>query len=153
MAFLIGNGNYTMETDLTESCRLCNQRKDNYWNLGMKESLSRLKTKLEDYGYLVRSFVDLKEEEFLRVIKYFRSYLDTLGKKCSILVYVGGHGFHSRPGGQDYLVPVDHMRLYHENGHREKRYLCTLKVLLENFAPRDDEKIHIDCLWDLCRIM
>jgi hypothetical protein len=153
LALLIGNGNYKMEADLIQSCKLCYLRKDNYRNLDMKDSISRLKMKLEEFGYLVLSFVDLKEDQFIRVIKYFRSYLDTLDKRCSILVYVGGHGFHTHPGGQDYLVPVDHMRLCHENGHSEKRYLCSLKVLLENFAPKDDEQIHLDCLWDLCRIM
>ena len=59
---------------------------------------------------------------------------DNLNKKCTILLYVGGHGFHSSCGN-DYLVPIDYKLLYHENGHRVSlSYLCSLKVLLENYV-------------------
>lgn len=155
MAFLIGNGDYTRfkKTKYIKDCKLCRKRTEDYCDLHMKESLIRLKKKLEDFGYLVVAFLDLKEEEFLRVIKYFRKYLDTLNKRCSILIYVGGHGFHSYPG-HDFLVPIDHMLLYHANGHKENiKYLCSLKALLENFKSDNKKQFHIDCLWDLCRKM
>lgn len=151
---LIGNGDYK-KFDVNEKIQKCPRcpSPENYCNLHLKESLVRLKKKLESFGYLVIAFLDLKEEEFLRVIKYFREFLDNLNKKCTILLYVGGHGFHSSCGN-DYLVPIDYKLLYHENGHRVSlSYLCSLKVLLENFKSDDKKQFHIDCLWDLCRKM
>ena len=65
---LIGNGDYK-KFDVNEKIQKCPRcpSPENYCNLHLKESLVRLKKKLESFGYLVIAFLDLKEEEFLRV--------------------------------------------------------------------------------------
>ena len=130
--------------------------KEKFWNLNVGESIERLKKMLEDYGYLVVTFLDLKADDFLRVVFYFRKYLERLQKSCSVLVYVGGHGFNSNH--QDYLVPIDHILIYHNNNHSDIAYRrefssSTLHNLLQSFvSPSLMNKVQVDCLWDLCRV-
>ena len=123
-------------------------------NLNVGESISRLKKMLEDYGYLVVTFLDLKEDDYLRVIEFFRNFFEKLNKSSSVFVYVGGHGFHSNQ--QEYLIPTDYRLIYHKADHDEIVYRSlfassSLRNLLRPFQRTSEYKLHVDCLWDLCR--
>jgi hypothetical protein len=69
IALLIGNGDYYIRDDNINHCPECRGAKIqiNFEQLNPYSSLERLKEKLEAYGFLVMSFVDLNSEEYLRV--------------------------------------------------------------------------------------
>jgi hypothetical protein len=154
IALLIGNGNYERYDLELESCEswVCANKLS---NINVYDSVERIKAKLENYGYLTVSFVDLDSEQYLRVIKFFRELC--LGAyKVSVLVYVAGHGFNYNK--QDYLVPIDSRILMHKNDHTyqgiEKLYgMSSLENLFENFSTNSLlQKFSLVCLWDLCRV-
>jgi hypothetical protein len=119
------------------------------------DSVERIKSKLESYGYLTVSFVDLDSEQYLRVIKFFRQ-LCLGAHNISVLVYVAGHGFNYNK--QDYLIPIDSRILMHNNSHDyhgiEKLHgMSSLENLFEIFSTDSlSQKFSLVCLWDLCRV-
>jgi hypothetical protein len=159
IALIICNGAYEKyeETAEMKNCKECLSiyRSLNLIDLSSFETAERLRYKLEKLGYLVMAFVDLRSEDYLRVIKLFRKACSN-APRVSSLIYVSGHGFNNCH--QDILVSIDARNILHENNHNnhcaQRLFgLSSLVNLFENFvsSPEDNQKFSLICLWDLCR--
>ena len=130
------------------------KEKIKFLNLNVYDGMLKMKKLLEKLGYLVIMFVDLKSDEYLRVIRFFRGICD-LAESCSVFAYVAGHGFYQ--DHHDYLIPINSVEIFHSNKHsvHQMKIACAISSLANFFeAMRPDDRnknIYIDCMWDLCR--
>ena len=117
------------------------------------DSIMRLKNKLETMGYVVMAFLNLDSEMFLNFVTVFRRICGT-AQNASILIYVGGYGFHH--DSEDFLLPIDVTSVFHASGHETSSLLrhlrnCSLENLLASFETTETNTFTVTCLWDMCR--
>ena len=152
MALLIGNEKYERF-----KCDECNNLVLKCSNISVAKDIQKLENLLEQNDFIVTSYIDLEEENFLRVIRLFKEKCEA-AKNVLVFIYIGAHGFHI--GTHDFAVPVNFQDLVHENNHKinaSPLQLCTLTALMENFFPPEDQmikdatKYSVILFWDLCR--
>ena len=153
MALIIGNSEY--ESFLYQNCKRCS--KYYFLNINLTPKLALLKYELEKNGFLVMAYIDLKAEDFMRVVRIFKDKCER-GKNVLAFIYVGGHGFcHDYVVG-DCFVPIDFQKNFHNNNHKKlinSKNHISLVSLLENFISSEKEKnetnFSVICFWDMCR--
>lgn len=109
-------------------------------------------------NYLVIPFLDLNDEEYLRVIMMFKEICENnFARNISVIAYITGHGHFSNHN--EFLIPIDAGKLVHLSKHKlnphDFAFSC-LKNLMEIFYsdPIDEapsKKYSVVVFWDLCR--